>query len=287
MATTESIEFGTETTDPLRIGSHVLSSRLIMGSGRFDSFEIMQQALGCSQTQCVTVAVRRERLHDSDGRNILDFLDPRKFILLPNTAGCYDAATAVRVAKMGREILRGLDNPGANWVKLEVLGDSRTLLPDPMETLRATERLVDEGFEVLCYTNDDPVTALRLKQAGAVAVMPAGSPIGSGQGLANPLNLSIILELLKADDASFPVVVDAGLGTPSDVVQAFEIGVDAVLLNTAVARADDPANMARAMKYAAQAGRLAFRAGRIPKSRYGSASSPEYGMISKRIAPQG
>ncbi len=287
MATTESIEFGTETTDPLRIGSHVLSSRLIMGSGRFDSFEIMQQALGCSQTQCVTVAVRRERLHDSDGRNILDFLDPRKFILLPNTAGCYDAATAVRVAKMGREILRGLDNPGANWVKLEVLGDSRTLLPDPMETLRATERLVDEGFEVLCYTNDDPVTALRLKQAGAVAVMPAGSPIGSGQGLANPLNLSIILELLKADDASFPVVVDAGLGTPSDVVQAFEIGVDAVLLNTAVARADDPANMARAMKYAAQAGRLAFRAGRIPKSRYGSASSPEYGMISKRIAPKG
>ncbi len=287
MATTESIEFGTETTDPLRIGSHVLSSRLIMGSGRFDSFEIMQQALGCSQTQCVTVAVRRERLHDSDGRNILDFLDPRQFILLPNTAGCYDAATAVRVAKMGREILRGLDNPGANWVKLEVLGDSRTLLPDPMETLRATERLVDEGFEVLCYTNDDPVTALRLKQAGAVAVMPAGSPIGSGQGLANPLNLSIILELLKADDASFPVVVDAGLGTPSDVVQAFEIGVDAVLLNTAVARADDPANMARAMKYAAQAGRLAFRAGRIPKSRYGSASSPEYGMISKRIAPKG
>ncbi len=287
MATTESIEFDTETSDPLRIGSHVLSSRLIMGSGRFDSFEIMQQALGCSQTQCVTVAVRRERLHDSDGRNILDFLDPRQFILLPNTAGCYDAATAVRVAKMGREILRGLDNPGANWVKLEVLGDSRTLLPDPMETLRATERLVDEGFEVLCYTNDDPVTALRLKQAGAVAVMPAGSPIGSGQGLANPLNLSIILELLKADDASFPVVVDAGLGTPSDVVQAFEIGVDAVLLNTAVARADDPANMARAMKYAAQAGRLAFRAGRIPKSRYGSASSPEYGMISKRIAPQG
>ncbi len=286
MATTESIEFDTETSDPLRIGSHVLSSRLIMGSGRFDSFEIMQQALGCSQTQCVTVAVRRERLHDSDGRNILDFLDPRKFILLPNTAGCYDAATAVRVAKMGREILRGLDNPGANWVKLEVLGDSRTLLPDPMETLRATERLVDEGFEVLCYTNDDPVTALRLKQAGAVAVMPAGSPIGSGQGLANPLNLSIILELLKADDASFPVVVDAGLGTPSDVVQAFEIGVDAVLLNTAVARADDPANMARAMKYAAQAGRVAFRAGRIPKSRYGSASSPEYGMISKRIAPK-
>ncbi len=287
MATTESIEFDTETSDPLRIGSHVLSSRLIMGSGRFDSFEIMQQALGCSQTQCVTVAVRRERLHDSDGRNILDFLDPRQFILLPNTAGCYDAATAVRVAKMGREILRGLDNPGANWVKLEVLGDSRTLLPDPMETLRATERLVDEGFEVLCYTNDDPVTALRLKQAGAVAVMPAGSPIGSGQGLANPLNLSIILELLKADDASFPVVVDAGLGTPSDVVQAFEIGVDAVLLNTAVARADDPANMARAMKYAAQAGRVAFRAGRIPKSRYGSASSPEYGMISKRIAPKG
>ncbi len=274
-----------DSVDALEIGSHVLTSRLIMGSGRFDSFELMQQSIEASKTQCVTVAVRREKLHDSDGRNILDFLDPDHYILLPNTAGCYDASSAVRAAKMGREILEGLGNPGSNWVKLEVLGDSRTLLPDPVETLRATESLVELDFDVLCYTNDDPVTALRLKNAGALAVMPAGSPIGSGQGIANPLNLSIILEVLKSEDARYPVIVDAGLGTPSDVVLALEMGADAVLLNTAVARAENPIEMARAMCLAAESGRLAWKAGRIPKSRYGSASSPEHGMITKRFKP--
>ena len=273
----------TRTNDELRIGSHVLTSRLILGSGRYASFEEMQQVHEVAGTQCVTVAVRREKLHDSDGRNLLDFIAP-SMTLLPNTAGCYDAAAAVRTAQMGREILRGLENPGADWVKLEVLGESRTLLPDPIETLRATEQLVELGFEVLCYSNDDPVTALKLKKAGAVAVMPAGSPIGSGQGIANPLNLQIILEQLKSDDPNYPIIVDAGLGTASDAAIAMELGADAVLLNTAVARATQPVQMGLAMKLATEAGRLAYLSGRIPKSRYGSASSPEFGMISKKVS---
>jgi len=268
---------------PLRIGRFELRSRLIMGTGRYDSFEQMQRALAASGTDCVTVAVRRERLHDSAGRNILDYLDLDRYTLLPNTAGSYDAQTAMRCARMGREILAGLGNAGAEWVKLEVLGDSRTLLPDGAETLKATEKLVDEGFQVLCYTNDDPITALNLKRAGAAAVMPAGSPIGSGQGIANPLNLQIILEQLKADDPDYPVIVDAGLGTASDVVVAFEMGVDAVLLNTAVARAGAPVQMASSMKLACQAGRLARFAERMGKSLYGSASSPEHGQIATRI----
>ncbi len=177
--------------------------------------------------------------------------------------------------------MQGLGNPGANWVKLEVLGDSRTLLPDPLETLRATERLVELGFEVLVYTSDDPVMALRLKQCGAVAVMPGGSPIGSGQGIANPLNLQIILEQLKAGDPDYPVIVDAGLGSPADVVQAMELGADGVLLNTAVARARYPVQMAVAMQLAVRAGRYGYRAGRIATARYGSASSPEFGMIAQ------
>ncbi len=246
----------------------------------------MQQSLEASGTDCVTVAVRREKLHDSQGRNILDFIDLQRYTLLPNTAGCYDAESAVRVAKMGREILLDLDNPGANWVKLEVLGESRTLLPDPVETIRATEILVDSGFEVLCYTNDDPVTALKLKLSGAAAVMPAGSPIGSGHGIANPLNLSIILEQLKSGDPEFPVIVDAGMGTPSDVAVAMEMGADGVLLNTAIARSRDPKKMATAMSFGLLAGRMAFEAGRIAISKYGSASSPEFGSISKRIRAQ-
>ena len=269
------------TADPLMIGSHELTSRLILGTGRYESFEQMQAAHRAAESDCVTVAVRREKLHDSRGNNILDFLDLDQLTLLPNTAGCFEATAAVRAARMGREILSDLGNPGANWVKLEVLGDSRTLLPDPVETLRATEQLVEDGFEVLCYTSDDPVMAMKLKQAGAVAVMPGGSPIGSGQGLANPLNLQIILEQLKSADETYPVIVDAGLGTPSDVVTVLEMGADAVLLNTAVARAGDPVRMAMAMKLATRAGRLALEAGRMGKSRYGSASSPEFGMISE------
>ena len=186
----------TEQADVFKIGKHEFQSRLIMGTGRYDSFEQMQATHLAGGTQCVTLAVRRERLNDSSGRNILDFIDPR-YVLLPNTAGTYDAKTAVRCAQMGREILRNLGNPGADWVKLEVLGDSRSLLPDPFELLIATETLVADGFDVLCYTNDDPITARRLKDAGATAVMPAASPIGSGLGLINKNNLQLILDDLK------------------------------------------------------------------------------------------
>ncbi len=271
------VDLGTQ--DLLQLGNHVLQSRLIVGTGKYQSFELMQQALEASGTQCVTVAVRRERLYDQQGRNLLDYLDLDRYIILPNTAGCYTADEAVRVARLGREILQGLGNPGADWVKLEVLGDRKTLLPDPVATLEATRRLVDEGFQVLCYTTDDPVVALRLKQAGALSVMPAGSPIGSGQGILNPNNIRICLEYLKDGDPDYPVIVDAGVGTASDVTIAFELGVDGVLLNTGIAGARDPVRMAQAMRAAAEAGRLAYLAGRIPKRLYASASSPEEGKI--------
>src|SRR5204862_4351805 len=226
-----------------------------------------------------TVAVRRERLYDGSGKNILDYLDLKRYTLLPNTAGCYSAADAVRTARLGREILLGLENPGADWVKLEVLGDSKTLLPDPLETLKATERLVADGFQVLCYTTDDPITAKRLKQAGAVSVMPAGSPIGSGQGVLNPNSIRICLEYLKDGDPDYPVIVDAGVGTASDVTVAMELGVDGVLLNSGIAHARDPLAMACAMRAATEAGRLAYLAGRIPKKLYATASSPMDGTI--------
>ena len=267
---------------PLRLGQHVLNSRLIVGTGKYDTFETMQRSLALSGADCVTVAVRRERLYDGRGQNILDYLDLSRFTLLPNTAGCYNAADAVRVARMGREILLSLENSGADWVKLECLGDAKTLLPDPLETLRATEQLVADGFQVLCYTSDDPVIARRLKKAGATAVMPAGSPIGSGQGVLNANNLRIILEYLKDDDPDYPVIVDAGVGTASDVAIAMELGVDGVLLNTAIAHARDPLGMALAMRGACEAGRLAYLSGRIPKRLYASASSPEEGVIATR-----
>nr|WP_315851396.1 thiazole synthase [Rhodopirellula sp. MGV] len=266
----------------LRVGSHQLASRLIVGTGRYDTMEQMRDSLDASGADCVTVAVRRERLYERGGKNILDFIDLDRYTLLPNTAGCYTAADAIRAAKLGREILRTLGNPGADWVKLEVLGDSKTLLPDPAETVAACTELAKEGFQVLCYTSDCPVTAQRLKQAGAASVMPAGSPIGSGQGLLNPNNLQIILEYLKEDDPDYPVIIDAGVGTASDVSQAFELGGDAVLLNTAIAHARDPVQMAIAMKHAAIAGRHAYLAGRIPKRLYGTASSPSEGVISTR-----
>ena len=272
----------TSAGDMLRIGNHVLGSRLILGTGKYDSFETMQQSLVAAECECVTIAVRRERLHDGSGRNILDFVDSEQYTLLPNTAGCYDAQTAVRCARMGREILKGLENPGADWVKLEVLGDSRTLLPDPIELLLATEKLVREGFQVLCYSSDDPVIARRLKDAGATSVMPAGSPIGSGLGILNSNSLQIILEELKRGDPEYPVIVDAGVGTASDVAIAMELGFDGVLMNSAIAMAADPVNMARAMNYGVRAGRLAHQSGRIRKSRYASASSPEIGVISRK-----
>lgn len=268
--------------DPLNVGGRKLSSRLIVGTGRFDSMDQMRDSLAASGADCVTVAVRRERLYDRSGQNILDFLDLERYVLLPNTAGCYNATDAVRAARLGREILRTLGNPGSDWVKLEVLGDSKTLLPDPAETVAACRQLVDEGFKVLCYTSDDPVTARRLKEVGAASVMPAGSPIGSGQGLLNPNNLRIILEYLKDGDPDYPVIIDAGVGTASDVSEAFELGADGVLLNTAIAHARDPIRMARAMRHAALAGRDAYLAGRIPKRLYATASSPEEGVISSR-----
>lgn len=286
MATEIELKQGTMDQGTLRVGPFDLSSRLIVGSGRYANATIMKECLELSGAQCITVAVRRERLHDAHGENLLDFIDSDKYILLPNTAGCYGADDAVRVAKMGREILRTLGNAGADWVKLECLGDSKTLLPDPVATLDATQKLVADGFHVLCYTSDDPVTARRLKAAGAAAVMPAGSPIGSGQGILNPNNIRIILEYLKDEDPSYPVIVDAGVGTASDVAQAMELGVDGVLLNTAIAHARDPHRMAQAMKYATDAGRQAYLAGRIPKRLYATASSPEEGLITTHPYPR-
>jgi thiazole synthase len=271
--------------DPLRIGSHAFASRLIVGTGKYGDYELMKQALDASGTECITVAVRRERLIDAQGKNLLDYIDTGRYTILPNTAGCFTAEDAVRVARLGREILSQMDNPGADWVKLEVLGDKKTLLPDPLGTLEATRQLVSEGFQVLVYTTDDPVVARRLKEAGATSVMPAGSPIGSGQGILNPNAIRICLEYLKQDDPDYPVIVDAGVGTASDVTAAMELGVDGVLLNTGIAHAGDPLRMARAMRWAAESGRLAFLAGRIPKRLYATASSPLEGTIAAGTGP--
>lgn len=269
--------------DLLRLGDHEFHGRLIVGTGKYESFDIMRDSLEASGAECVTVAVRREKLYtDGKQQNILDYIDPDRYILLPNTAGCYNAADAVRTARLGREILLALDNPGANWVKLEVLGDSKTLLPDPVATLEATESLVADGFQVLCYSSDDPILARRLKAAGATSVMPAGSPIGSGQGILNPNNLRICLEYLKDGDPDYPVIVDAGVGTASDVAVAMELGADGVLLNTAIAHAREPVAMSQAMRLAAQAGRFAYLAGRMPRRLYASASSPRDGVITSR-----
>jgi thiazole synthase len=267
---------------PLVLGTHELTSRLIVGTGKYATYDLMRDCLAAGGADVITVAVRRERLIDAEGRNILDFIDLDRYTILPNTAGCFSADDAIRVARLGREILEGLENPGADWVKVEVLGDKRTLLPDPVATIEATQKLVAEGFQVLVYTSDDPITALRLKEAGATAVMPAGSPIGSGQGILNPNNIRICLEYLKEGDPDYPVIVDAGVGTASDVALAMELGCDGVLLNTGIAGADDPLLMAEAMKNACAAGRQAFLAGRIPKKLYATASSPETGVISPR-----
>lgn len=271
---------------PLQLGSHLLTSRLIVGTGKYATYELMQQCLAASASEVITVAIRRERLVDKNGRNILDFIDLSRYTILPNTAGCFTAEDAVRVARLGREILEGLENPGASWVKLEVLGDTKTLLPDPVATLQATEKLVADGFQVLCYTTDDPMTARRLKEAGATSVMPAGSPIGSGQGILNPNNIRICLEYLKENDPAYPVIVDAGVGTASDVAVAMELGCDGVLLNTGIAGARDPLLMAQAMRDGVRAGRAAYLAGRIPRKLYATASSPETGMVNSTASQQ-
>jgi thiazole synthase len=265
---------------PFQIGNFQISNRLFTGTGKYQNYDVMRDALEASGCQVTTVAVRRERLIDAQGRSLLDYLDLKKYIILPNTAGCFTADDAIRVAMLGRDLLEKQGNAGANWVKLEVLGDKKTLLPDPVGTIEATRELTKEGFTVLAYSSDDPRSAVRIKEAGAASVMPAGSPIGSGQGVLNPLNISLCLELLKDGDPTYPVIVDAGVGTASDVAIAMELGADGVLLNTGIAHAKDPVNMARAMKAALEAGYLSYRSGRIPKKRYASASSPFEGVIS-------
>ncbi|REJ72324.1 MAG: thiazole synthase [Planctomycetota bacterium] len=269
----------------MELGTHTLTSRLIVGTGKYATYPLMKDCLEASGAQVITVAVRRERLIDAEGNNILDFIDLERYTILPNTAGCFSAEDAVRVARMGREILRNLENPGADWVKVEVLGDKKTLLPDPVATLEATRQLVEDGFQVLCYTSDDPISAQRIKEAGATSVMPAGSPIGSGQGILNPNNIRICLEYLKDGDPDYPVIVDAGVGTASDVAIAMELGCDGVLLNTGIAGADDPLTMAHAMRHACLAGRAACLAGRIPKKLYATASSPDTGIVAPRSQP--
>lgn len=268
------------TPAPLTIASRTFTSRLFVGTGKYKDLPAMQAALDASGCEVVTVAVRRERLYNDKGQSLLDALDTRRYTILPNTAGCFSAEDAVRVARLGRELLEQLDNPGASWVKLEVLGDKKTLLPDPLGTVEATRQLVKDGFQVLAYTSDDPIAALRIKEAGAASVMPAGSPIGSGQGVLNRSNIILCLELLKHNDPAYPVIVDAGVGSASDVSLAMELGADGVLLNTAIAHAQDPLLMAHAMRHACLAGRQSYLAGRIPRKLYASASSPWEGVLS-------
>ena len=272
---------------PLQVGSFTLKNRLVVGTGKYRDYDSMQRALDASGCDAVTVAVRRERLVDAQGRSLLDHLDLARYTILPNTAGCFSAEDAVRVARLGREILDSVDNPGKHWVKLEVLGDKKTLLPDPVGTLEACRELVKDGFCVLCYSSDDPIMAVRLRDAGAASVMPAGSPIGSGRGVANPANIALILELLKdkasGGDPSYPVIVDAGVGTPSDVTLAMELGADGVLLNTGIAHAQDPVRMAHAMRLALESGYHGARSGRIGKKLHASASSPWEGSIASVV----
>src|SRR5881275_66648 len=254
--------------DRFTIADKTFSSRLIVGTGKYTSPAVMMQAHEASGAEIVTVAVRRVNISDRSRESLLDYIDTSKYFLLPNTAGCYTADEAIRTARLGREA--GL----SNWVKLEVIGDERTLFPDNEALLEATRTLVREGFIVLPYTNDDPVVCRKLEEAGAAAVMPAGAPIGSGLGIQNPNNISIIREFARV-----PVIVDAGVGTASDAALAMELGADAVLMNTAIAGAQDPVAMADAMKLAVHAGRLAYLAGRIPRKMYATASSPVEGLV--------
>ncbi len=258
----------------LVIAGRTFRSRLVVGTGKYPSHAVMQAAHEASGTDMVTVAVRRVDLAARGEASMLHWIDRSQIFLLPNTAGCYTADDAVRTARLAQEA--GL----SNWIKLEVLGDERTLFPDNEALLVATRILVKEGFVVLPYTNDDPIVCRKLEDAGAAAVMPLGAPIGSGLGIQNPNNILIIKE-----HAGVPVIVDAGVGTASDATIAMELGVDGVLMNTAIAGATDPVKMAAAMKHAVEAGRLAFEAGRIAKKRYASASSPEAGLISAAGRP--
>ncbi len=256
------------TSDPLIIAGKTFRSRLVVGTGKYPSHTIMADAHTASGAEMVTVAVRRVNVTDRSQESLLDYIDTARIFILPNTAGCYSADEAVRTARMAREV--GL----SNWIKLEVIGDERTLFPDNVELLEATRTLVREGFVVLPYTNDDPVVCRKLEEAGAAAVMPLGAPIGSGLGIQNVNNIRII-----KDQSRVPVIVDAGVGTASDAATAMELGADGVLMNTAIAGAQDPVAMAEAMKLAVQSGRLAFKAGRIPRKSYATASSPLEGVV--------
>ena len=253
----------------LKISDREFQSRLIVGTGKYRSFQEMKRCHELSGADCVTVAIRRVNLTDRSKESLIDYIDREKIFILPNTAACYTAEEAIRTARLAREV--GL----SNWVKLEVIGDQKTLFPDNEGLLEATRVLAKEGFVVLPYTNDDLVNALKLVDAGAAAVMPLGAPIGSGLGIQNETNLRIIREMIT----SVPLVVDAGVGTPSDATRAMEIGYDGVLMNTAIAEAEEPEKMALAMKSAVEAGRLAWEAGRMGKRLYASASSPLQGVV--------
>ena len=256
------------TDSPFVIAGRTFASRLIIGTGKYSSHAVMARAHEASGADMVTVAVRRVNIADRSRESLLDYIDTNRMFILPNTAGCCTADEAIRTARLGREA--GL----SNWVKLEVIGDERTLFPDNEALIEATHVLVREGFVVLPYTNDDPIACRKLQDAGAAAVMPLGAPIGSGLGIQNPNNIRIIREFARV-----PVIVDAGVGTASDAAIAMELGADGVLMNTAIAGAEDPVAMATAMKHAILAGRLAWLAGRIPRKMYATASSPVEGMV--------
>ena len=257
-------------TDPLIIADRTFSSRLLVGTGKYKDMDETRAAVDASGAEIVTIAVRRTNIgQNTDEPNILEVLPPDRFTLLPNTAGCYDAKTAVRTCRLARELLDGHD-----LMKLEVLGDEKTLFPDVIATLKAVEELVRDGFKIMVYTNDDPIMARELEAMGCVAVMPLAAPIGSGLGIRNKLNIRTIVE-----NASVPVLVDAGVGTASDAAVAMELGCDGVLMNTAIAAAQKPVLMASAMRKAIEAGREAYLAGRMPAKRFASASSPLEGLF--------
>ncbi len=253
----------------LTIANKVFQSRLLVGTSRYPNPQTMMSALDASGAEIVTVAIRRVNLNEKSSESILGYLDQKKYWLLPNTAGCFTAKDAILTAQLAREALE------TNWIKLEVIGDDETLFPDVIELVKAAEKLVADGFIVLPYCNDDPITCRKLYDIGCAAVMPLGAPIGSGMGIRNPYNLQIIREQLP----DIPLIIDAGVGTASDAAIAMELGMDGVLLNTAISQAQHPVQMATAMKLAVAAGRLAFEAGRIPKKLYATASSPLEGVI--------
>jgi thiazole synthase len=260
--------------DSLIIAGRKFQSRLMTGTGKYRNFDEMRQSIAASGCEIVTVAVRRVQTNAPGHEGLAEAIDWSKIWMLPNTAGCQTAEDAIRVARLGREMAKLLGQEDNNFVKLEVIPDAKYLLPDPIGTLEAAEQLVKEGFAVLPYVNADPLLAKRLEEVGCATVMPLGSPIGSGQGIRNAANIGIIIE-----NAKIPIVVDAGIGTPSEAAQAMELGAEALLINTAIAQATNPALMARAMNLAAEAGRLAYQAGRIPVKEYASASSPMTGRI--------